>query len=376
MNNSRLIAVLTLVLSLAVVGISVWYTSTLSRRLAVEEQKRVETWVEATQRMIDAPVDGDISFEMTVIEGNTTIPVYMVDGEGTILDCRNVTDTIDDARTLNGSILLHLPDGSTQYIYYDQSTLLHRLHYVPYVQFALILIFVLVSVVMIITTTRSEQNRVWAGLSKETAHQLGTPISSLNAWQQILRDKYPDDELIPMIERDIARLSMIADRFSKVGSSPDLTSTPLEPMLEEAVSYMRTRISNKVQIVTCWANAAEAPTLVEMSAPLMAWVIENLIKNAVDAMEGRGIITIATRPVDDMVEITVTDTGKGMDSRTRRRVFQPGFTTKSRGWGLGLTLCKRIVEDYHRGHLFVQQTRVGVGTTFAIHLQQSKHYGA
>lgn len=374
MNNSRLIAIVTLVLSLGVVGISVWYTSALSSRLAVEEQKRVETWVEATQHLIDAPVDEDISFEMTVIEGNTTVPVYMVDGEGHLLDCRNVRDTAEDARVLNGPIELHLPDGSTQYIYYDESTLLHQLHYVPYVQFALILIFVLVAVVMIITTLRSEQNRVWAGLSKETAHQLGTPISSLNAWQQILSDKYPEDELIPMMERDISRLSMIADRFSKVGSTPELTPTPLEPMLDDAVAYMRSRLSNKVQIFTYWAQNADAPTSVEMSAPLMAWVIENLMKNAVDAMEGRGSITISTRPVDDWVEITVTDTGKGMDARTRRRVFQPGFTTKSRGWGLGLTLCKRIVEQYHRGQLFIQQTRVGVGTTFAIRLHQSKHH--
>lgn len=374
MNNSRLIAIVTLVLSLGVVGISVWYTSALSSRLAIEEQKRVETWVEATQHLIDAPVDEDISFEMTVIEGNTTVPVYMVDGEGHLLDCRNVRDTVEDARVLNGPIELHLPDGSTQYIYYDESTLLHQLHYVPYVQFALILIFVLVAVVMIITTLRSEQNRVWAGLSKETAHQLGTPISSLNAWQQILSDKYPEDELIPMMERDISRLSMIADRFSKVGSTPELTPTPLEPMLDDAVAYMRSRLSNKVQIYTYWAQNADAPTSVEMSAPLMAWVIENLMKNAVDAMEGRGSITISTRPVDDWVEITVTDTGKGMDARTRRRVFQPGFTTKSRGWGLGLTLCKRIVEQYHRGQLFIQQTRVGVGTTFAIRLHQSKHH--
>lgn len=374
MNNSRLIAIVTLVLSLGVVGISVWYTSALSSRLAIEEQKRVETWVEATQHLIDAPVDEDISFEMTVIEGNTTVPVYMVDGEGHLLDCRNVRDTVEDARVLNGPIELHLPDGSTQYIYYDESTLLHQLHYVPYVQFALILIFVLVAVVMIITTLRSEQNRVWAGLSKETAHQLGTPISSLNAWQQILSDKYPEDELIPMMERDISRLSMIADRFSKVGSTPELTPTPLEPMLDDAVAYMRSRLSNKVQIFTYWAQNADAPTSVEMSAPLMAWVIENLMKNAVDAMEGRGSITISTRPVDDWVEITVTDTGKGMDARTRRRVFQPGFTTKSRGWGLGLTLCKRIVEQYHRGQLFIQQTRVGVGTTFAIRLHQSKHH--
>ena len=371
MSREKRLGTLILIVSLMIVIASVLFTNNLARSLAAEEQKKVETWVSATRSMILAPEDADITFELSVIQSNTSIPVYLVDSAGTILSCVNVTDTVDDPRELNGPIELVLPDTDPQYIYYAESTLLRQLRYVPYLQFALIFIFILVAVIMLFTAHRSEQNRVWAGLSKETAHQLGTPISSLIACQQILAERYPTDEMIPLMQNDIERLSMIADRFSKIGSEPDLSPKKMSEVIDKSLAYMRTRVSNKVEIVN--RVAADCPLVGEVNTPLFAWVIENLVKNAVDAMEGKGTITVTCQQQDDEIEVLVADTGKGMDSSTRRQVFQPGFTTKQRGWGLGLTLAKRIIEEYHGGRLYVKQSHVGQGTVFAVVVKQAKN---
>lgn len=368
MNNKR-IGTAVLVIAMFVVAISVLFTNNLARSLQQEERKNMAIWAEAERQLIMADNDADIDFYMSIIEGNTTIPVYICDTAGNILASRNVTQVEKDPRTLHGPIELQLSEDMTQYIYWDDSSLLTRLIYVPYAQFALIFIFIAIAVVMMLTAQRSEENRLWVGLSKETAHQLGTPISSLNAWQQLLADEYPKDEYVPQMRRDIDRLQMIADRFQKIGSEPELTPTDLITVVEEAIAYMRTRISNKVTIDD--ACLRDVKRIVALNAPLMQWVIENLLKNAVDAMSGAGTITLQIHENEHDLMLDVTDTGRGIDSKTQRRIFDAGFTTKERGWGLGLPLAKRIVEQYHGGKLLLKQSQLGVGTTFRIVLKKS-----
>ena len=382
LNTRAQLPVILSLLFLFVVA-SVLYTNNLSRQLAEEEQERVELWAQATEKLIKAAPDEDIDFYTTIIERNTTIPVYMLDSVGNVLYMRNVKKPVKDPTVLYGPIEIRFTDFDgteiLQYIYYDQSTLLTQLRYVPYVQFAVIIIFVLLAVFSIITTQRNEQNRVWVGLSKETAHQLGTPISSLNAWQDLLETKYKDDELIPQMRMDITRLQTIADRFSKVGSEPDLTPMPIIPVIKDAMSYMRTRVSNKVNISFAVGQLNHFPSkpvdeqsiIVQLNKPLFEWVIENLIKNAIDATEGAGEIDFVLYEREHNIILDVTDTGKGIDRLTQRRIFQPGFTTKQRGWGLGLSLSKRIIEDYHRGKLFLKNSQVGKGTTFRIILEKT-----
>ena len=271
----------------------------------------------------------------------------------------------------HGPIELKIDEDTTQYIYWDDSGLLIRLRYVPYAQFALIFIFIAVAVITMLTGQRSEENRLWVGLSKETAHQLGTPISSLNAWQMLLAEKYPDDEYIPQMKRDIDRLQIIADRFQKIGSEPDLNAENLIPVVQSAVTYMRARTSNRITIDDACLNGVER--IVMLNAPLMQWVVENLMKNAVDAISGNGSITFQLHENEHDVMLDITDTGRGMDSAIQRRIFEPGFTSKDRGWGLGLPLAKRVVEQYHGGKLLLKSSQLGVGTTFRIVLKKPEH---
>ena len=375
MLNGKKIGQWVLVVALYIVVASALYTNYLAKQLATEEKKRVEMWAEATNQLILADENTNIDFLTQIIEQNTTIPVYITDADGNILQSRNVKRPIDDPRTLQGPIEVNISNEITQYIYYDDSLLLKQLSYFPYIQLTIIFLFIVVAFVTLYVAQRSEQNRVWVGLSKETAHQLGTPISSLNAWKELLEAKYPDDELIPQMGADVARLQTIAERFSKVGSEPKLSPTPVISILEQAIAYMRTRVSSKVEIELTVASDEEIPWA-EMNVNLFGWVLENLIKNAVDAMEGKGKISISVSHKDSEILIDVKDTGKGIDRRKINRVFQPGFTTKKRGWGLGLSLAKRIIEDYHRGKLFVKESEIGKGTTFRIVLKKAENRGA
>ncbi len=358
-----------------IVVVSVLYTNNLARQLAQEEQERVKIWAQATEKLILASPEEDIDFYSTIIERNTTIPVYMLDSAGNVLYIRNVKKPVANPTTLNGPIDIRFTDESgrqiVQYIYYDESTVVTQLRYVPYAQFALIFIFIVLAVFALMSAQRNEQNRVWVGLSKETAHQLGTPISSLNGWQNLLESRYPDDDLIPQMRTDIDRLQTIADRFSKVGSEPELEAVPLVPVLREAMNYMRTRTSSKVAINLSVQPEDGIPVL--LNKPLFEWVIENLIKNAIDAMDGVGEINFTLSEKEHTVILDVSDTGKGIERRLQRRIFQPGFTTKKRGWGLGLSLSKRIIEDYHRGKLFLKDSQVGRGSTFRIILEKTKN---
>ena len=374
--SNRQIGTLVLVIAMMIVAVSVLFTNNLARALQIEEQKNMAIWAEATQQLINAGENDDIDFVSSVIEQNITIPVYICDAEGNILASRNVEKQIVESNQLkpedhHGPIELKIDEDTTQYIYWDDSGLLIRLRYVPYAQFALIFIFIAVAVITMLTGQRSEENRLWVGLSKETAHQLGTPISSLNAWQMLLAEKYPDDEYIPQMKRDIDRLQIIADRFQKIGSEPDLNAENLIPVVQSAVTYMRARTSNRITIDDACLNGVER--IVMLNAPLMQWVVENLMKNAVDAISGNGSITFQLHENEHDVMLDITDTGRGMDSAIQRRIFEPGFTSKDRGWGLGLPLAKRVVEEYHGGKLLLKSSQLGVGTTFRIVLKKPEH---
>ena len=243
--------------------------------------------------------------------------------------------------------------------------MIKRLSSWPFVQLGIVMVFVVVAIFALLTSKRAEQNKVWVGLSKETAHQLGTPISSLMAWTEILRETYPDDSLLPEMDKDVKRLQLIADRFSKIGSLPELVPTSLTLVMTHVVEYMNRRTSAKVNMIS---DFPEEDVIVDVNASLFEWVIENLCKNAVDAMEGEGTITLHVEKADDKAIIEVADTGKGIKKKDLRNVFTPGFTTKKRGWGLGLSLAKRIVEEYHKGRIFVKNSELGKGTTFRIEL--------
>lgn len=379
--RNRTISWIILVFALLFVGTSVWFTQRLSRQFAEIEKQRMEVWAEATRQLVIADENTDISLYSSIIEANTTIPVYMTDADFHVILTRNVPepkkdveafyqDKIEHLRESQTPIEVHVSPGVTQYIFYEESSLLRQLRFFPWVQMLVVLSFIALLVTYIITSYRNEQNRVWVGLTKETAHQLGTPISSLNGWLELLRTRYPEDDLLPDVATDINRLQLVAERFSRIGSAPTLQPTDMRQVVEQTYAYMRTRISKKVEMelkIDLPMESGEA--VVQADAPLMAWVVENLIKNAVDAMNGRGWIGLHLLREGESVILDVTDTGKGIERKRYTQVFRPGYTTKSRGWGLGLSLCKRIVEEYHRGKIFVHQSVVGKGTTFRVVLR-------
>ena len=321
---------------------------------------------------------------MNVMNENHTIPVVVLDSKGMPQVCRNLglkgmaeKDSIEYVKKLGNKlygagrfIRISLDDNDRKAyidVCYDDSTILKRLAYYPYVQLGVVLIFVVVAIFALLTSKRAEQNKVWVGLSKETAHQLGTPISSLMAWTEILKENYPDDDLIPEMDKDVKRLQLIADRFSKIGSLPEPVPSSLNDVVDHVIDYMDRRTSSKVLITKRFPNE---DIVVNLNASLFEWVIENLCKNAVDAMEGEGHITIDVKNSPERAIIEVTDDGKGIKKKDIGSVFKPGFTTKKRGWGLGLSLAKRIVEEYHKGRIFVKRSEVGVGTTFRIEIKK------
>ena len=379
--RSRTISWITLVFAVLFLSASAWFTHNLSRQFAEIEQQRMAVWAEATRQLVIADENTDISLYSSIIEANTTIPVYMTDADFHVILTRNVPepkkdveafyqDKIEHLRESQTPIEVHVSPGVTQYIFYEESSLLRQLRFFPLVQMLVVLSFVALLVTYIITSYRNEQNRVWVGLTKETAHQLGTPISSLNGWLELLRTRYPEDDLLPDVATDINRLQLVAERFSRIGSAPTLQPTDIRQVVKQTYAYMRTRISKKVEMELKIDLPAESgAAIVQADAPLMAWVVENLIKNAVDAMNGRGWIGLHLLREGETIILDVTDTGKGIERKRYAQVFRPGYTTKSRGWGLGLSLCKRIVEEYHRGKIFVHQSVVGKGTTFRVVLR-------
>ena len=347
----------------------------LVRDLQEEERSKMELWAEAMHALNEADENTDLTLVTAVIEGNNTIPVIVLSDEGDVMDYRNIADDVDVAdyaqrmKEAGHAIKIEFTDlPGYQLVCYDESTLLKRLTYYPYWQLGIVMIFVVVAIFALLSSKRAEQNKVWVGLSKETAHQLGTPISSLMAWVEILKENYPEDDLIPEMNKDVERLKLIADRFSKIGSLPEPVETSMNELLDRVIVYMDKRTSQKVAIEGHYPNH---DVVVKLNASLFEWVIENLCKNAVDAMEGgSGRIDLWLLEEDDVVAVEVADTGKGIRKKNVKNVFRPGFTTKKRGWGLGLSLAKRIVEEYHKGHIYVKYSEVGRGTTFRIELKR------
>ena len=374
-----------LVLAAVVIAVtSLVISNIFVKDLAKEERNKMEVWAEAMRSFNMADETTDLGLVLKVMNENHTIPVIVLDSNGAPQICRNLEmrnisekDSIQYVKQLGHNLFnagryirISLDDtNKNAYIdvCYDDSTILKRLAYYPYVQLGVVLIFVVVAIFALLTSKRAEQNKVWVGLSKETAHQLGTPISSLMAWTEILKENYPDDDLIPEMDKDVKRLQLIADRFSKIGSLPEPVPSSLNDVVDHVIDYMDRRTSSKVLITKRFPNE---DIVVNLNASLFEWVIENVCQNAVDAMEGEGHITIDVKDSPERAIIEVTDDGKGIKKKDIGSVFKPGFTTKKRGWGLGLSLAKRIVEEYHKGRIFVKRSEVGVGTTFRIEIRK------
>ena len=367
-----------LLISVLLVGGVLYVSNDLVEDLSIEERKKMEIWAEATREL--ARDKNEMSMELILkgIQGNTSIPAIIVDDTGEINQYLNLnlpeTDTekylqekLEQLKSKSNLIEINLGDGEKQYLYYDDSILLKRLSLYPYVQLGVMVLFVLIVYFALISTKKAEQNKVWVGLSKETAHQLGTPISSLMAWMDLLESSGVDPSLLSDMNKDVNRLSIIAERFSKIGSKPEMELIYVNEVLENATEYMRRRVSDKVLITTHLPSDAEG-AMVCLS--LFEWVIENLCKNAVDAMNGEGRIDVYMTSEKQQIYIDIKDTGKGIARKNFKTVFNPGYTTKERAWGLGLTLAKRIIEDYHAGRIYVKDSEVGKGTTFRIELKR------
>ena len=374
-----------LVLAAIVIAVtSLIISNIFVKDLAKEERNKMEIWADAMRSFNMADETTDLGLVLKVMNDNNTIPVIVLDNKGLVQICRNVDvgnrsekDSVAYVSHLGkrlydaGRFIRISMDDTNKKAYvdvcYDDSTILKRLAYYPYVQLGVVLIFVVVAIFALLTSKKAEQNKVWVGLSKETAHQLGTPISSLMAWIEILKENYPDDDLIPEMDKDVKRLQLIADRFSKIGSLPEPVPSSLSDVVDHVIDYMDRRTSSKVLMTK---KFPQNDIIVNLNASLFEWVIENLCKNAVDAMEGEGHITIEVLDLPGKTVIEVTDDGKGIRKKDISSVFKPGFTTKKRGWGLGLSLAKRIVEEYHHGRIFVKRSEVGVGTTFRIEIKK------
>ncbi len=388
-----------LLVSAGLITLFLYYSNSLVEELSEQERSRMQIWADATKEIInlgnasdDTPSQSNVDFLLSIIEGNSNIPVLLTDDSGNIIMHRNfdlpepidslsplyisetndryLTRKLDKLKHTSNVIDITISPGNLQHLYYEDSKLLKSLSLYPYVQLLVMLAFILVVYYAVLSTKKAEQNKVWVGLSKETAHQLGTPISSLMAWMELLEGMGVEADIVSEMDKDVKRLSTIASRFSKIGSRPQMQPEGLGEIVSGSASYMSTRISSRINLSV---NLCEEDIRVNMSAPLFEWVMENLIKNAVDAMEGHGSISVTTGHERDTAWIEVADTGKGLSRKNFKTIFNPGYTTKKRGWGLGLTLAKRIIEQYHRGRIFVKESEPGKGTTFRIELPLLPH---
>ena len=379
-DRIRQVKIVLVIVAIVIAVVSLLVSHYLVRDLQREERNKMKTWAEALQALNNADETTDLTLVLNVIQSNNTIPVIVLTSDGTVTDCRNIDVKGRDSAEYvakYGQQLYKAGDyikieygDSTDYqlVCYDESTMLKRLTQWPYIQLGIVMIFVVVAIFALLSSKRAEQNKVWVGLSKETAHQLGTPISSLMAWVEVLKESYPADQLIPELEQDVKRLERIADRFSKIGSQPESADASMNALLDNVIAYMDKRTSQKIRIK---GHYPAHDVIVSMNVSLFEWVIENLCKNAVDAMEGKeGKIDLWLLEEDNIVAVEVIDTGKGIKKKNIKNVFRPGFTTKKRGWGLGLSLAKRIVEGYHKGRIYVKSSEVGRGTTFRVELKR------
>ncbi len=384
-DRIRQVKILLMTAAILIAVASLVVSSILTHDLKTQERNKMAIWAEAMRSLNNADENTDLNLVLKIIDTNDLIPIVVMDSHGKVQTCRNInvsaSNEADSLRYLTDlgrymknkgnsiRIVIDEKHPKAEYIdvCYDDSLMLKRLVAYPFVQLGVVLLIVVIAIFALLTSKKAEQNKVWVGLSKETAHQLGTPISSLMAWMEVMKETYPDDALIPEMNKDVERLQLIADRFSKIGSLPEPVPSNLNDMMRHVVEYMGRRISNKVQLE---CHMPQQPVIVKLNASLFEWVIENLCKNAVDAMEGNGRIDITVDDQPDMVAIEVADTGKGIARKNLQTVFQPGYTTKKRGWGLGLSLAKRIVEEYHHGKIWVKKSEIGKGTTFRIELKK------
>lgn len=383
-DRIRQVKILLVLAAIFIAVASLLISHSLIRDLAQQERSKMEVWAEAMRTLSEADDNADLSLVLKVLDENNTIPVVVLDKDGTVTEYRNVkisaSNKSDSVKYVNkvaqqmkaaGQVIrIPLANNHNDYIEvcYDESLMLRRIAIYPYIQLGVVMLFVVVAIFALLTSKRAEQNKVWVGLSKETAHQLGTPISSLMAWLAILKETYPNDKLLPELDKDVQRLQLVADRFSKIGSIPEPVPASMNEVLYHVVDYMDRRTSKKIQMTT---DLPDEDIIIRMNASLFEWVIENLCKNAVDAMGGEcGQIVLHLEQLENKVVVEISDTGKGIKKKNIKNVFRPGFTTKQRGWGLGLSLAKRIVEDYHHGKIFVKSSELGKGTTFRIELKK------
>ncbi|HJE39151.1 MAG TPA: HAMP domain-containing histidine kinase [Candidatus Amulumruptor caecigallinarius] len=387
----RLFPVSFILISMTVVSYFLYYSGTLVDELAVQERARMQIWADATRQIINTDdtvsSPATLEFLLSIIEDNRTIPLLLTDDEGTIIMQRNfalpqpidslapwelsdankryLQSKLDRLRQSPNVIHIDISEGNVQHLYYEDSRLLKTLNIYPYILVLVMVIFIAIIYLALRASKKAEQNRLWVGLSKETAHQLGTPISSLMAWLPLLEAEGVDHDTVKEMDKDVNRLSTIASRFSKIGSKPNMEPSDLNAVVGQSVDYMKSRISRRITLTFMQSSV---PINANLSAPLLEWVMENLIKNAVDAMDGQGSITVEVKSTTDNAIIMVSDTGKGMTRKQRRDIFKPGYSTKKRGWGLGLTLVRRIVTQYHGGKIYVSDSQPGIGTTFVIEL--------
>lgn len=383
-DRIRQVKILLVLAAIFIAVASLLISHSLIRDLAQQERSKMEVWAEAMRTLSEADDSADLSLVLKVLDENNTIPVVVQGKDGMVTEYRNVkisaSNKSDSVKYVNkvaqqmkaaGQVIrIPLANNHNDYIEvcYDESLMLRRIAIYPYIQLGVVMLFVVVAIFALLTSKRAEQNKVWVGLSKETAHQLGTPISSLMAWLAILKETYPNDKLLPELDKDVQRLQLVADRFSKIGSIPEPVPASMNEVLDHVVDYMDRRTSKKIQMI---ADLPDEDIIIKMNASLFEWVIENLCKNAVDAMGGEcGQIVLHLEQLDNKVVVEISDTGKGIKKKNIKNVFRPGFTTKQRGWGLGLSLAKRIVEDYHHGKIFVKSSELGKGTTFRIELKK------
>lgn len=372
---------LILLIAAVLIGLSsLWYTRLLVKKISDEERKKVELWANATKQLAHQNEgDGDVTFLFDVIKNNETVPVILTDENKNIITFRNLDSIkaldpeylkaqLEVMKRHNNPIDIELLQGQKNYIFYKDSFLLTQLKYFPYVQLGIISLFIMVSYLAFSISRRAEQNQVWVGLSKETAHQLGTPISSLLAWIEYLKANHKDDKNILEFEKDVKRLELITERFSKIGSAPVLLQENIVEALENSVKYIKNRSPETVKFDIKYKEGQII--IAKINKPLFDWVVENLCKNAIDAMSGEGSILFSISSENDFINIDVTDSGKGMHRSKFKTIFKPGYTTKARGWGLGLSLSKRIIENYHAGQIFVKDSEINKGTTFSIVLHK------
>ncbi|MEO6819469.1 MAG: HAMP domain-containing sensor histidine kinase [Ginsengibacter sp.] len=362
-------------IAIAIVTGTIFYSGYLSKEIALKERDNISQWVEANKFIASAPADADLTLASKIQQKNDDIPVIWTDGKDSIIDSKNILlpkeapkeflkNKLQDFKTAHDPITLVLrenPYEADKY-YYGDSKLLKQIRYFPIVQLLIVALFIFITFYSMSVRNTSTQNRVWAGMAKETAHQLGTPISSLQGWVEMLKEQQIKPEVWQEMEKDVERLKLISDRFGKIGSIPKLEEENLTIQVENIVDYIKRMAPDKVKFII----ESDENVVAKISPPLFDWVIENLLKNALDAMSGSGLIKILIIQQPEQAVIEISDSGKGISNQNIKKVFKPGFTTKKRGWGLGLSLCKRIIEQYHGGLLTIKNTELNKGTTFRI----------